>query len=307
VGVKLIRAAEFILAYMMIFVFASIFRPRISLSLTDDNIVTYLFFRGCKMIGIPIDLVCHDVRTHQGDLPLQRIKMMSDADRIIVHSSHAVDAIEGIKAEYRRKVIEYPFPFGSDAAIISEKAKLKAKSAILVMTKGSPYFLFAGIVRTSKGIIELLNAWEQSEAKQFWKLVIAGKWSNVPQEVRDFAGQAKNCIVIDRYLDDEEFAGYIECAGYVVLPYLDYTHSSVLFASADHGAAVIVSDIAVFSELLPNYTLTFSKGHVLELANTLDKAVVMTASQRLSAVLGLKSAVMNHGQNLAQTLKRVYG
>ena len=304
--VKLLRAGEFVSAYIIIFLLALIFRPRVSLSLIDDNIVTYLFFRGCKLIRIPLDLVCHDVRPHQGEFPIRRVQMMAMADRLVVHSSHAAEAIGNINSDFRKKVVEYPFPFGSDTAIVSKGAKTKAIFALEKLTERHPYFLFAGIVRTSKGIVELLKAWEQSTAKQTWKLVIAGKWSNVPEGVREVADKAINCIVIDRYLDDEEFAGYIEASSYVVLPYLNYTHSSVLFASADHGAAVIVSDIAVFSELLPNYALTFRMGNVAELTKMLDAACIMSNNQRSEAVLRLRNAVMAHGNELAQSVKRLY-
>ncbi len=305
--VKVIRAAEFVSAYVFIFFAAVLFRPRISLSLNDDNVVTYMFFRACKAIGLSVDLVCHDVINHDCNLPTRRLKMMTDTNRLIVHSDNAVKVIKNLDFSFGAKIINYPFPYFSSADdIISALDKAAARAKIIEITGGIPFYLFIGVVRPSKGILELLSAWECSSVKDKYKLVIAGKWNNIPNGFKDIADGLKNCIVIDRYLSDEEFTGYIKEASFVVLPYRDYTHSSILFACADQDATVIVSDIPLFMELVPSHPLIFKNGDATDLANKLEIADGMTKEQIGDTKLILNDAIFKQEKSLALAIEGAY-
>ena len=131
----------------------------------------------------------------------------------------------------------------------------------------------------SKGIETLLQAWNMSKLKHQAQLIIAGKWTDPPAEIRRMAENEPSCTVIDKYISDEEYVSLIEHSKFVILPYLDYIHSAVLFSCGYHGGAVINSDIELFKETMPDYPLTFETGNNIALAELLDRTIEMNREE----------------------------
>ncbi len=168
------------------------------------------------------------------------------------------------------------------------------------------YFLLVGVVRPAKGTETLLDAWKISTCSQRHKLLIAGRWVQTPREVSAKARRLHNCVVLDRRLTDEEFVHFIAESKFSVLPYLSYSHSSVLISCAKHGGAVILSDIELFSEFLPQYDLTFTAQNSAELASVLDRAAAMSEEDVKTRGEWLRQAVGRYDRDLVEGVARAY-
>jgi glycosyltransferase involved in cell wall biosynthesis len=156
----------------------------------------------------------------------------------------------------------------------------KASSLLreLLGDEDQQYFLFVGGVRYSKGPETLIKAWKMSDCRKDMKLLFAGKWveDGSPALIKD---EIENCVVLNRYLSNEEFVHFIKRSKCVILPYYACSHSSVIISCAQHNGAVIISDIELFKEYLPDYDLTFSNGDSKDLAVILDRAAGMSQEE----------------------------
>jgi phenylacetate-CoA ligase len=183
-------------------------------------------------------------------------------------------------AETACKVVSYSFPFSSYKDICTPLTLERAGTDLdRQLGEKCDYILFIGVVQANKGIASLLRAWSEVECGANQKLVIAGKWVKSGDRWQGAIERARNCVVIDRYVSDEEFVVLISRARCVVLPYSEYAHSSVLHSCANQGKAVIVSDIPLFKELLPGYELMFSVNNWQALKRVLEQVLSMSTDE----------------------------
>ncbi len=272
--IKAVRFFEVAFAYKLILLGAILFRPIVNVNLIDDLHLTYSFFKLLKFFNLTVWITCHDVLSHHKGLTARRSQMFTQADRLIVHSSYAYKVLSEILEKNNQdinKIMKFPFPSSPYQEILSSSKMAEAKEKLqhLLEISKSPenpkgdYYLFIGIVRKSKGIDTLADAWQtyQEKVKNSGKptpsLVVAGKWSQGTGQVKKRVRNLPGCLLIDRYLGDEEFIYLIQNARFVILPYKDYAHSAILFACAWNRAPVIISDAQLFDDIIPSYKWSF--------------------------------------------------
>jgi glycosyltransferase involved in cell wall biosynthesis len=281
----------------------------VNINLIDDLGLTFYFFRLLKIFRVKVIITCHDVLSHHQGLTRQRSIMFAKADRLIVHSPYAADVLSGIvEGKNREKITSYAFPSSPYEEILSP-AKMSAVGEKLteIIGRRGDYFLFIGIVRKSKGIETLAEAWEMSKIKSTGKLVVAGKWSARAAHLKDTIKALPNCVFIDRYLNDEEFIYLIKNSKFVILPYQDYAHSAVLFACAHNTAAVICSDVELFTDILPGYALTFRRGDGKKLAALIDRAADFEEKEINHYRKILAKAIEKSDRDLEKEVEKAYG
>ena len=304
---KGIRLLELIIAYIIILLGSLFIRPIINFHLIDDLYISYLFIKICKIMRLSVYVTCHDVMPQVGTMNNHRLIIFRDADRLIVHSDYAKKKLLELLPEKGtvNKIIKYPFPFSSYNEILKdeklEKVKLQLKQHIAGLDNKS-FFLFIGVVRRSKGIETLLEAWSRFELRDKYSLIIAGKWAGI-DEIKAEASHLPNCIIIDRYLNDEEFVVLIKNAKFIVLPYLDYAHSSILISCLRLDGNVILSDIDLFKEMLPSYSLTFRKGDISQLLCTLNKASALSSDDLLKIRYSTRELLNKYDQELIKGIQ----
>jgi glycosyltransferase involved in cell wall biosynthesis len=273
---KLLRGVELLLGYVLIALAAAIRRPRIQLHYTDNLPMTWWFYRLCRLARLEVWVTCHDVSQPGEPLKKHRRRILASADKLVIHSRGAQTSLEHhLGKEVAGRIVRYPFPFASYDAILSARRTRAASRTLEQLLGDGPrrYFLFAGVLRKRKGLEDLLDAWDRCDLAGKATLVLAGKWSFcVDQALKDRAARTPNCRLLDRFLTNEEFTTFVSRAWYLVLPYQDYAHSSVLISAARHGAAAIVSDIELFREYLGDYEMMFPAGDVQALARKLQEA-----------------------------------
>jgi glycosyltransferase involved in cell wall biosynthesis len=307
-SLKLLRAFELLIGYVAIVLAAALRRPRIQLHYTDNLPLTWWFYRLCRLARLEVWVTCHDVNAPGQRLKPHRRRILATADRLVIHSRSAADAlIRHLGPDVTCRIIRYPFPFASYSSILDSRRRDQARHTLdeLLTQCHGRYFLFAGVLRKRKGLATLLDAWDRCDLSGQATLVLAGKWSFcVPDQLKRRAERTGNCRILPRFLSNEEFTHFVSNAWYVVLPYLDYAHSSVLISAAKQGAACIVSDIELFTEYLPDYEMTFPAGDAEALADLLTRAASLDSERVEAHRRTLSQAVARSEENLVQRLAK---
>ncbi len=306
--ILIIRGIELFIGYFFIWFAALIMRPVVCIHLAGFSSGTNTLFRACKLVGFRVYLTCHDVTELNAKMDKSRLYMLKNADKLIVHSSAARNMLcKHLGNAVDSRILQYSFPFSSyDSILVSEKMEEATELLLgLLGDKDVEYFLFIGGARKSKGPQVLVDAWKRSDCKQKVKLLFAGKV--VDDGSRELVKEGiENCIILDRYLSNEEFVHFIKKSKFVVLPYLACSHSSVIISCAKNNGAVIISDIDLFKEFLPDYDLTFAGGNSKELAALLDMTANMSTDQVEQRAEVLKKAVEQSDHKLAQGVIQAY-
>ncbi|MEW6411343.1 MAG: glycosyltransferase [Candidatus Zixiibacteriota bacterium] len=304
----ILRAMELVAGYWLTALACLIFRPIVNIHLIDDLRVTYYFARLLKKAGLTVYVTCHDVVPQYHGVTNNRRRILDLADRLVVHSRNArTTLINRIGEQSSQRVVSHPFPSSGYASIIDHNRMKHTRAGLeRILKDRQDIILFLGVVRNSKGIATLVEAWAQSKARNTSSLVVAGKWTDPSPQLRRALVSDPTCLVIDRYISDEEFVVLLEAARFAVLPYLDYSHSAILMSCGHCGTPVIVSDINLFAEVLPNYDLTFAAGDSKDLTSVLDRAATMKPHQVDVYRKVLTEAVKQENEDLVAGVWEVY-
>jgi len=306
--IKLLRGIELMLAYIYISITALIYRPRIVIHLIDDLSLTYLFFKFSKLAGLKVSITCHDVSSHYTGISRHRRDMLNRANYLIVHNDGARKSLgANLGNHIENKVRTYPFPFSAyDEILNPEKLKLAGESIQNDLQSKHGYYLFIGVVRNSKGIDTLIESWPEANKDKKQRLVIAGSWTDPEPSLKNKINQDISCSLIDRYLEDEEFFQLIKNARFVVLPYKEYAHSAIFFSCASQSCPVIISDINLFNDFLPEYDLKFQPGDKHGLIAALKKSMSMSDEQVRQKGQLVRQVVEAKNSTLAKELKSAF-
>lgn len=140
--------------------------------------------------------------------------------------------------------------------------------------------LFFGILRPSKGLDELVDAFAQARARNSARLLIAGCATKFMDMTAFYARIARLGLtdavrVENRYIDPEEVAPLFELARAVVLPYRNAAASGVLHMAYAFARAPIVTAVGGLAEdvIAGETGLVAAPGDVAGLARLIDCVV----------------------------------
>ena len=119
--------------------------------------------------------------------------------------------------------------------------------------------LFFGTIRPYKGLEHLIGAFEQlrRDLALPWKLVVVGEtWEGwtLPLELIERSPYRDDIEVVNRYVTDQEAAGYFQRADVVALPYLRSSASGPLAIAQACGLPVVVTAVGGLVEAAADYT-----------------------------------------------------
>jgi len=113
------------------------------------------------------------------------------------------------------------------------------------------YVLFFGSISSYKGVDILCEAMKEVHNKHpKAKLLIAGKgklYFDIAPYIQDGFVELHN-----RYISDEELAGFIRKAAFVVCPYIDATQSGVIMSAFALNTPVIATNVGGLPEMVVN-------------------------------------------------------
>ncbi len=99
------------------------------------------------------------------------------------------------------------------------------------------YFVCFGLIRPYKGMEILIDTFEEISRDNNVKLVIIGK-CNDPKYLSDLTIRSKSSIVINRYIEDQEFVSIFELADAVVLNYKNISNSGSIRMALTYNKVV---------------------------------------------------------------------
>ena len=124
---------------------------------------------------------------------------------------------------------------------------------------GSPFrLLYFGVIRPFKGVEDLVAAFsmlDRDQANQFRLSIVGETWEGwtAPDEAIARSPHADLIERVDRYVSDEELAGYVARADAIVLPYHRSSLSGPLHIALTAGLPVVVTAVGGLVEVVRDY------------------------------------------------------
>lgn len=180
------------------------------------------------------------------------------AAMLVVHSTWDRDRMSaslGISPARFRVIPHGPYP-------ISGAAPEEATGLPRARPRRDPSelrVLFFGTIRPYKGLEHLIRAFERVR-RDFalpWKLVVVGEtWEGwtLPLELIESSLYRDDIELVNRYVTDQEAAGYFQRADVVALPYLRSSASGPLAIAQACGLPVVVTAVGGLVEAVADYT-----------------------------------------------------
>jgi glycosyltransferase involved in cell wall biosynthesis len=108
--------------------------------------------------------------------------------------------------------------------------------------------LFFGLIRPYKGLEHLIRAFDQlrRDLALPWRLLVIGrhgKDGRFPLELIKSSPYRNDIELVNRYVTDQEAAGYFRRADVVALPYLRSSASGTLAIAQAYGLPVVMTDV----------------------------------------------------------------
>ncbi|MEM1253013.1 MAG: glycosyltransferase family 4 protein [Cyanobacteria bacterium P01_H01_bin.21] len=207
-----------------------------------------------KLKGVKIVWTAHNIRHHELEYPLiDRICTLSVAafsNAIIVHS-------EAAKKELMK---DLPFDVSKKAHVIAHAnyigqykntLSLAESRRQLRIPESKIVFLFFGLIRPYKGVIELIQAFEELNHPDA-HLVIAGK-SKDPELTKAIQAKADSNSAIQfipGFIEDDDVQMYMNAADVVTFPYKNILTSGAVMLAISFGRACLAPQKDCITEVL---------------------------------------------------------
>jgi glycosyltransferase involved in cell wall biosynthesis len=302
-----LRYLELCTAYVFLVGYVLVRRIHVvNMSLTDDYVVTLRFLDVLRWLGVMVHVTAHDSTPHGKVVPGRRAHAYRHAHRIVVHYPHvARDVAEGFDVP-PAKIDQLPYPSADVTAVLDRARYAEALDAARGLVRDARrVVLFIGVLRTEKGLGDMLEGWARRQGAGE-VLVVAGKpVTSAPPPGAD----RPDVVYVPRYLSSEEFQAWLEVSDVVALPYAirNYAHSAVLLMAWLARRSVVASDIPLFANLVDTRTgWVFRAGDTAHLAEVLEAIGRAPAEQLRQQGEAGRQAVLDSWRDLPAALSRLY-
>ena len=217
-----------------------------------DRTLLMLYYR---MLGKKVVLTAHNVnmaKRDRRDSAWNRLTLKIQyrlCDQIFVHTKKMKDELIkdfGVPAKAVTVV-----PYGINNAVPPARLTPAEAKHRLGISRFEKTILFFGNMRPSKGLHDLLAAFEELLEKDTrYRLIVAGQlirsykgyWERTRQALRRVE-ESRNVIVRAEYIPDQDIPLYFTAADVLALPYTEIFQSGVLFLGYSFGLPVVATDV----------------------------------------------------------------
>jgi len=228
-----------------------------------------------RMLGYKVFWTVHNFISHEPSHVELEVFVRKNVARLVnklmVHCNYARDLVHdqwGVNLS-RIEVI----PHGSYIGYYQNDASLEEARTRLSLSQDDFIFLFFGMVRTYKGLKQLIESFgEVRDINPKAKLVIAGKPLNdaVKADIEAMT-EGKGILTFLRFIPDDEVQLFFNAANAVVLPYQNILTSGAALLALSFGKPIIIPSKGCIPELVNNQN-GFPYGHDRELTETMLRA-----------------------------------
>lgn len=142
-------------------------------------------------------------------------------------------------------------------------------------------FLFFGLIRTYKGVEDLLEVWRRWENSESWLVIAGGIAPNMMEEFPHRVQATPRCLYRPDYVPDEKVHLHLSAADFLVLPYRRVLTSGSVLLGVTYGKPVIAPRLGEIPEALEGAEdLLYEPGHSEGLLKSLRRAEAMTEAER---------------------------
>ena len=231
-----------------------------------------------RRVGIPISFLIHNVLPHE-QKPWDRVlakTALSQGAGFIVQTEHEANRLKDLIPGANMVICSHPvYSMFSDTQL----TKIDAKN-LLGISPDQKVLLFFGIVRPYKGLDTLINALAHLHAKGVKPyMIVAGEFwqdkSSLLNLIED-ANIAKQILIEDQYVVDQEIPKYFSAADIFVAPYRKGTQSGAVKLALGFRLPVVLSQTIADAAILElkNYPVYITPANdPIELANSLEIAL----------------------------------
>ena len=194
--------------------------------------------------------ICHNVAEHESHFLKTAVTrlVLAQGHGFIVHSRQEKEDLKRLVGKSRIAVTFLPAFEAFLAAPLSKQAAREK----LGLTDDR-IILFFGIVRSYKGLPDLIRALPLIRARLKVRLLVVGEfWEDEARYlglIRE-VGVEDGVTVIGRYVPNEDMPGYFYASDLVILPYTSVTGSALLQLAFAFGRPVVATAIGGFPEIV---------------------------------------------------------
>jgi glycosyltransferase involved in cell wall biosynthesis len=236
-----------------------------------SGMISRLAIRWLKLLRFRIVWTVHNVLPHEPQTDDDRAiaRLLADsADVLIVHSSavRKTLALQGIPDDGAVVI-----PQGSYIGHYRPAPSQPDARRALGLPEEGRVLLFFGLIRSYKGIPELLKAW--SDTAPPGRLLVAGSCSDpsLQANIRDTASQDPSVHGHMRFIPDEEVPTFFAASDGVCLPFRTVTTSSTALMALSFGKPLIAPRIGALEDLPEEVGFFYGDGTGSTLGGALDR------------------------------------
>lgn len=239
-----------------------------------------------RLRGVKIVWTAHNLKNHEKLYPLlDRIctsVVAKLAHAIIAHSETAKKEIASTIRFINQDKI-FVVPHGNYVGYYVNNIKRLEAQQALDIPNSSFVFLFLGLIRPYKGVLELIEAFKQLHHNQV-QLVIAGKTLNnqLTEQIRHKIADHSNIKFIPGFVPDDQIQVYMNACDVVVFPYQDLLTSGAVILAMSFGKTCLAPRKSYFTEVLSDSGAFFYNPDTAEGLSQAMNCAIQSKSELLS-------------------------
>jgi beta-1,4-mannosyltransferase len=208
----------------------------------------FLKLRGISLVWTVHNLIKHDAEFVRTELFFNRL-IAHLVNHMIAHSQYAKQQIKMVYKVHESKITV--IPHGNYVnAYPRTISRVEARCA-LAEDEQAFVFLYFGMIRAYKGILDLINAFNSLNLP-YAKLLVAGPPfdKTMAYEIKRLTDGASNIQLVLEYVPDDKIQLYMAASDIVVLPFRDIFTSGSLTLAMSFAKPVIASATGSIPEIL---------------------------------------------------------
>jgi len=236
-------------------------------------IYALLFLGLTRLFGYKIVWTVHNTLPHSqitsDDLGLAK-KLSRVANTKIAHSRFTIAQMKEYGFDTNNISL---IPHGNYSGVYpSNTTRLEARKQ-LAIKDNEIVILFFGLIRTYKGVDDLLDAFERLDAKNT-RLIIAGKCvdKNLRKQIR-LAAASYSVDFYEGHIANEDVAKFFRAADVVCLPFKSITTSGSILLALTFGKPIIAPRAGALADLPESVGYLYEPKQPEALYNSLQKAI----------------------------------
>jgi glycosyltransferase involved in cell wall biosynthesis len=207
-----------------------------------------------KLFGIKIVWTVHNIVNHEekfSSIELFFNKIIARlSSKIIVHSpSVKVEVMQAYRLT-KNSLIEI-IPHGNFINFYENVLSKREVRQQLHLNEDEIIFLYIGLIRPYKGILELIATFKRLNAQRT-KLLICGRPINIEirNEILKECGRDKNIKTFLKFIPDNEIQIYMNAADIIILPFTNILTSSTIILAMSFGKPIIAPLLGCIQDVL---------------------------------------------------------